>query len=128
MTTKIIPSQELAHLAADSLDKFLQTELVEAAPRFATNDSEIYMFCHLAPEGEMSRRMMVVSDFGSPVVRVCIEAAYELFEGDVHHFVQRIGTVNRDEVAIGLEPLVRQAYDRLMAWKPTHENIWDYVF
>ena len=113
--------------AVRSLSLFLG-ELALAQPCFDDNEADVYMSCHLVAEGEPSRRVLVVSDKHSPIVRVCIEAAYELFEGDIHHHVQRIGTVNRDETGTKLVPLVREAYDRLMAWKPTHENIWDYVF
>ena len=113
--------------AARNLQQFL-VELQSAQSRFDDSEAEVYMYCHLMPEGEPSRRVLVVVDKLSPLVRVCIEAAYELFAGDVHHFVQRIGTVNRDETATQLAPLVQQAYDRLLAWRPTHESIWDYVF
>lgn len=119
-----VQSQESADLAALAIERFINVDLIEAAPRFSDIETEIYMYCPLAPNDELSRRVMVVSDQRSPVIRVCIEATYELFEGDVHHFVQRIGTVNRDEAATNLAPLVRQAYDRLVDWKP----IWDYVF
>ncbi len=128
MTDSYTPGQKSAELAARSFEQFLYNELAQATPRFGDSEAEIYVYCHLAPEGEPSRRVLIVTDRRSPIVRVCIEAAYELFEGDVHHYVQRIGTVNRDETATKLIPLVREAYERLMAWKPTNENIWDYVF
>lgn len=119
-----VQSQESAELAALAIERFINIDLVEAAPGFSNPESEIYLYCPLAPDDELSRRVMIISDRNSPVIRVCIEAIYELFEGDVHHYVQRIGTVNRDEAATGLTPLVRQAYERLLDWKP----IWDYVF
>ncbi len=113
--------------AQRNFEQFLN-DLAAASSRFADNEAEIYMFCHLAPENEPGRRVLVVTDKHSPIVRVCIEAAYELFAGDIHHYVQRIGTVERQETRTKLVPLVREAYERLMSWKPTHENIWDNVF
>ena len=119
-----VQSQENVELAALAIERFISIDLIEAAPGFSDLETEIYIYCPLAPDDELSRRVMVVSDRNSPVIRVCIEAAYELFEGDVHHFVQRIGTIHRDEAANDLTPLVRQAYERLLDWRP----IWDYVF
>ncbi len=122
-----VQSAESTELAEHAYGQFLQ-ELSEAAPRLGNLDVDVYMWCHLAPPGEESRRILVVADRHSPIVRVCIEAAYALFAGDIHHYVKRIGTVTRAEIAGGLTPLVSEAYQRLMAWKPTHENIWDNVF
>lgn len=121
-----VQSQESVELANLALERFINIDLAEAAPRFSDLEAEIYLYCPLAPDDELGRRVMVVSDHNSPVIRVCIEAAYELFEGDVHHFAQRIGTVRRDEAANtdNLILLVRQAYERLLDWRP----IWDYVF
>ena len=120
----LVQSQENVELAALAIEGFINKDLTEAAPYFNDPETEIYLACLLAPDDEMGRRVVVVSDQHSTVIRVCIAAIYELFEGDVHHFVQRIGTVNRDEAATALTPLVRQAYQRLIDWKP----IWDYVF
>lgn len=122
----IMETGDSIELAQHALEQFLHSELPTVP--FSNLDTGIYLFCHLMPEGEPSRRILVVSDQQSQVVRVCIEASYELFKGSIHHHVQRIGTVNRDEVRDKLEPLVREAYAHLIAWKPTHENIWDYDF
>lgn len=123
-----LQDQEHTQLAARAFDLFVHTELAQAAARFENSEAEIYIYCHLAPEGEPTRRLLVVTDKHSQVVRVCIEAAYELFAGEVHHHVERVGTVNRSDMNTDLENLVREAYQRLIAWKPTHDNIWDDVY
>ncbi|HEX2916200.1 MAG TPA: hypothetical protein VH186_35900 [Chloroflexia bacterium] len=128
MANTFVLTRESGEMAELAFNHFMQTVLDEGARRFSDYESGIYMYCQLAPEDEAGRRVLVVSERYSQVVRVCIEAAYELFEGDVHHYVQRIGTVERETVSSNLEPLMRQAYNSLMAWKPTHENIWDNVY
>jgi hypothetical protein len=128
ITNDSIQSQDTDDLAENAFEHFINSELAPASLRFGNSEAEIYMYCHLAPEGEPSRRLLVVTDKQSAIIRVCIEAAYELFAGDIHHYVNRVGTVNRDEADEKLIPLVREAYDRLIAWKPSHENIWDNVY
>jgi hypothetical protein len=110
-----VQTVESTEYAERALENFL-VQTVADAP-FEDYEAGIYVYCQCAPEGELSRRVLVVCDKYTQPVRVCIEAAYELFQGDIHHHV-------RTE----LEPLIRRAFAELMAWKPTHENIWDYVF
>ena len=125
--SNLIITPEISQAAHTAFENFLRNELPQAQQYWADTEAAIYMFCHLAPAGEASRRVLVVTDKNSPIVRVCIEAACELFEGDIRHYVQRVGTVNREEAPAKLEALVREAYHRLMAWRPTYENILDTV-
>jgi hypothetical protein len=117
---------ESTEYAECALEDFLAQAVADAP--FEDYEAGIYVYCQCAPEGELPRRVLVVCDKYTQPVRVCIEAAYELFQGDIHYHVKRINTVNRENVRIELEPLIRRAFAELMAWKPTHENIWDYVF
>jgi hypothetical protein len=87
-----------------------------------------FFYCSFNNPEQLSRRVLVVADGGSPVVRVCIEAAYELFEGEINYKVERVGTVQRQEVRQGLIPLLDRAFERLVSWRPTHDNIWDNVY
>ena len=87
-----------------------------------------YSYCSFNGPDELSRRVLVVADQNSPVVRVCTEAAYELFEGDINYKVERIGTVDRSQVKTDLVPLLERAFQKLVSWKPTHDNIWDNAY
>lgn len=111
-----------------AFQNFLANELAQAKSTFDNPANRVYLYCHLVPEGERTRRLLVVSETGESVVRVCIEASYELFEGDTHYYVRRVGTTPREEAAEGIEPLLHTAFAELVAWRPTHENIWENVF
>lgn len=121
-----VQTAQSVEFAEHAITDFLANEV--AATPFTNAEEGFYLYCHCAPEDAPTRRVLVVTDRYSEIVRVCIEAAYELFAGDTHYHVRRIGTVTREQVETQIEPLVRQAFSELVAWKPTHENIWDYVF
>lgn len=90
------------------------------------NPDDISFFCcNFSQPKELSRRVLVVADASSPTVRVCIEAAYELFEGDINYKVERVGEIYRRQVRQELINLLQTAYARLISWRPTQENIWD---
>ncbi|MEI6045940.1 MAG: hypothetical protein WCS37_16445 [Chloroflexota bacterium] len=125
-TTTTRPTSEFAEKA---FQNFLAAELIRSLPRISAPNDRVYLYCHLVPEGEPSRRLLVVSEPEEKVVRVCVEATYELFEGDVHYHVRRIGTAPREQAdEKQLEGLLQTAYSELMAWHPTHESIWENVF
>lgn len=88
-------------------------------------DDISFFCCSFSNPKELSRRVLVVADASSPTVRVCIEAAYALFEGDLNYKVERIGEIYRQQVRHELVSLLQVAYERLISWKPTQENIWD---
>ena len=91
--------------------------------------NQIHFFhCSFNGPHELSRRVLIVADASSPIVRVCTEVAYELFEVDIHYKVERVGTINRNQLRSGLVPLLQTAFSRLVSWRPTHDNIWDNVY
>src|SRR5436305_12760798 len=103
----MIVTPDISQAAQEIFDRFVDTKLPEALSSFGNNETAIYIYCHLTLPNEPGRRLLVVTD--GPVVRVCIEATYELFEGDVHYWVQRVGSVSREEAPGRLEELVREA-------------------
>jgi hypothetical protein len=114
--------------AENALDHFITGELCDTMGHIRQMNASIYLSCRLDASEHKGRRIMVVADANQDLVRVCIEATYELFEGDTHYFVERIGTSNRAEASDKVPGLVQKAYDRLITWKPTHANIWDNVY
>lgn len=114
--------------AAGERFKDFMTNTVPGILKQLEDENEIHFFhCDFNGPDELSRRVLVVADASSPLVRVCIEAAYELFEGDINYKVERIGTVNRAQVGSGLVPLMHKAFAQLVGWRPTQDNIWENV-
>jgi hypothetical protein len=120
-------NETISDFARGAFQSFLANELTPALPEISNPANRVYLYCHLRPEGEPTRRLLVVSEPGEVVVRVCIEASYQLFDGDTHYHVRRIGSTSRENTA-GIEPLLHSAYEELLAWRPTHESIWENVF
>lgn len=123
-----IPNPE----AVTTLEHFIKNDLPREMPRFTKADAAIdmwvyFVWCDIKTNKEFSRRLLVLSDAVSLQVRVCIEVAYQTFECDQCYHVERIGTFFRDEADTELEPLLRNAFDRMMKWQPTPENIWDLI-
>jgi|GEM_PF-1869955 len=114
--------------AESALETFINTDLKDALGHINNISASVYLYCCLDNVQHAGRRILVVSASNEEVVRVCIEAAYELFEGDTHYYVARIGTADRDKAGAEVPALLRKAYESLVNWKPTHENIWDNVY
>jgi hypothetical protein len=114
--------------AESALDIFINGDLQGALEHIRNLNASVYLSCRLDSSAYNGRRLLVVADANQDLVRVCVEAAYELFEGDTHYHVERIGTSSRSGARDELPRLLHQAYDRLISWKPTHENIWDNVY
>lgn len=110
-------------ISSNTFEDFIEYELTRALERFDQEEAAVYIYCHQARPYEPSRRVLVVTEADSATITVCIETAYELFAGDIHHCVRRIGTINRAEVTEKLLPLVYEAYEIVLAWKPTFANI-----
>ncbi len=117
-----------SYITSHAFQTFLNVELSKALERFDHEEAAVYIYCHLSPAYEPSRRVLVVTEANSARIAVCIEAAYELFEGDIHHYVRQIGTIARSEAATKLRLLVSEAHEIVLAWKPTFANIEDNVF
>src|SRR3712207_577188 len=78
---------------AQTFQSFVNYELSHALERFDHQDAAVYIYCHLTDPGEPSRRVLVITEANSARIAVCIEAAYELFAGDTHHYVRQVGTI-----------------------------------
>lgn len=114
--------------ATQVFNDFMTCEVPGMMEQLAKPDELHFFYCSFNGPDELSRRVLVVADASSPIVRVCIEAAYELFEGDIHYKVERIGTVDRSQLRSDFVPLLERAFDKLYNWRPTHDNIWDNVY
>lgn len=128
MTPPFIITQVNALEAVDALDNFISGDIRDAQSHFQDLNTSIYLFCRLDQAEYLGRRILVCSEVKEKVLRICIEAAYNLFDGDVHYHVERIGTVDRNRAWAELPQMLQLAYDKLIMWKPTHENIWDNVY
>ncbi len=114
--------------ATQVFNDFMTYEVPGIVEQLANVNDLHFFCCSFNGPDELSRRVLVVADASSPIVRVCIEAAYELFEGDIHYKVERIGTVDRSQLRTDFLPLLERAFDKLYIWRPTHDNIWDNVY
>ncbi len=128
MTIAYAITQVNDYQAENALENFINREIADATPHMRNQAAAIYLFCRLDEAEYTGRRIIVVSDSGQEYVRVCIEASYELFAGDTHYHVKRIGTADRATGLQELPAVIRKAYAELIAWKPTHEFIWDNVY
>ena len=111
-----------------NFEAFINTELSEALERFDQQDAAVYVYCLVSQPEAPSRRVLVVTEANSAQVVVCIEAAYQLFEGDIHHYVRQVGMLDRHEAAGKLAALVREAYELITAWRPSYEDLAECVF
>lgn len=116
------------YTCAKTFQAFVDNDLRQAIERFDHEEAGFYIYCGLTGLTGLSRRVLVITEPNSAKIAVCIEAAYHLFEGDTHHYVRQVGTIDRAEAASKLEPLVREAYEIVMSWKPTLANIEDNAF
>lgn len=116
------------YLTAQAFHSFINEELNPALNRLDCEEATVYIYCHETKPTEPSRRVLVVTEANSAMITVCIEAAYQLFEGDIHHYVRRIGTIACAEAEAKLRPLLWEAYEIVMAWKPSFTDIEDYLF
>ena len=116
------------YASAHAFHTFVNEELTPAINRFASEEATVYIYCHSTKPTEPSRRVLVVTEANSATITVCIEAAYQLFEGDIHHYVRRIGAIPCAEARAKLQPLLWEAYEIVMAWKPTFADIEENLF
>ncbi len=113
---------------AENFEQFVSEELPASVAHFDEQDPAIYIYCQRASAELPSRRVLVVTEPVSGQIVVCIEVTYQLFEGDIHHCVRQIGKLEKAEIAEKLQSLAREAYEVVMAWRPTLANIEDYAF
>jgi hypothetical protein len=109
--------------------EFLNVDLTLALGRLENDEPVCFVYTQSGTMHEPVRRVLVIREAGATdYLTVSIEAAYELFEGDYHHIVRRIGTYRRGEPVAHLREIVEQAYETVMLWKPTLANIQDTAF
>ena len=128
MTPPFVITQVNTLEAENALDNFISGDIRDAQTHFRDLATSIYLFCRLDEAEYTGRRILVVSEVNEKELRICIEAAYNLFDGDTNYHVERIGTVEREMAWSELPQMLQKAYDKLIMWKPTHENIWDNVY
>jgi hypothetical protein len=116
------------NVVSQAFQTFVEEDLAPALNRFDCEEAAVYIYCHPTKPTEPSRRVLVVTEANSAMITVCIEAAYQLFEGDIHHYVRRIGMIPCAEAAGKLRPLLWEAYEIVMSWKPTFADIEDILF
>jgi hypothetical protein len=129
---RLAPTQASISEAEIALENFIKNVLPGEMWKFNTTDNDIistadFSWCDISTGREFSRRLLMLSDPHNLQVRVCIEAAYQTFECDTCFHVERVGTFFRDEAATELEPLLRRAFERMLNWQATPENIWDLI-
>ncbi|MDB5081532.1 MAG: hypothetical protein JWP00_3456 [Chloroflexi bacterium] len=106
-----------------AFQEFIEKELQHVVDRFNDLNATVYLYCHVKTPDETARRVLIIAEAQSTRIVVSVEAAYQVFEGDIHHVLQVIGGVDRSEVAGKLLPLLGQAYEVAIAWKPTFADV-----
>lgn len=106
-----------------AFQEFITKELQHALNRFYDLNATVYIYCHVKNPDEASRRILVIAEAHSSKIVVSAEAAYQVFEGDIHYVVREIGTVDRLKAAEKLLALVLEAYEVVISWKPTFADV-----
>jgi hypothetical protein len=71
------------------------------------------------------RLVLISSEASESYLQVYIEICYELYQGDFHFKVRKVGSVERNRASDELAPLLRLAFMEALMWRPTSENIWE---
>jgi hypothetical protein len=116
--------------STQAFQEFITKELQHehARERFYDLNATVYIYCHVKDPDESSRRILIIAEAHSPKIVVSVEAAYQVFEGDIHYTVREIGTIDRLKAAEDLLPLVLEAYEFVISWKPTFADIEEYFY
>lgn len=125
MTTMISSAQisPSANLFSSNWFSFMASQVVEAVENLDKTETEYSRRWDLALEGPAGRRLLISHAERSPELKISFEAAFELFEGDVHHHVEPVGNISRERVQTDLAPLVFEAFHYMSGWKPSAESI-----
>jgi hypothetical protein len=114
--------------STQAFQEFITRELQHARDRFYDLNATVYIYCHVKDPDESSRRILVIAEAHSPKIVVSVEAAYQVFEGDIHYTVREIGRIDRLKAAEDLLPLVLEAYEFVISWRPTFADIEEYFY
>ncbi len=114
--------------STQAFQEFITKELQHALDRFYDLNATVYIYCHVKDPVESSRRVLVIAEAYSSKIVVSVEAAYQVFEGDIHYTVREIGKLDRLKAAEKLLPLVLEAYEFVISWKPTFADIEEYFY
>lgn len=101
----------------------MNVDVMLALGKFEAGELVNFVYTHPSQPTEPVRRVLVTSESARNRLRVSIEAAYQLFEGDYHHIVHSIGFYTAEEPAEVLGALVKTAYELVMSWKPSMASI-----
>lgn len=114
--------------STQAFQEFITRELQHARDRFYDLNATVYIYCHVKDPDESSRRILVIAEAHNPKIVVSVEAAYQVFEGDIHYTLREIGRIDRLKAAEDLLPLVLEAYEFVISWRPTFADIEEYFY
>ena len=104
-------------LSASNLEQFLISYVLKSAQHVY---GESFPW-QLPGHSNIERRLLLNFDENQPMFTVSFEVSYQLFEGDAHFFVKKVGTVNPTEIGTHLPGIVANALEQVSSWKPSYE-------
>lgn len=114
--------------STQAFQEFINLELQHSLDRFYDRNATVYIYCHVKSPDDPARRVLVIAEAHSSNITVSVEAAYQVFEGDIHHIVRQIGTVARTQANQELLPLMLEAYEMAVAWRPSFADVEEYIY
>ena len=114
-------AQAQTGLSAANLEQFLISYVLKSAHHaYEENAGESYLW-QLAGNSNIERRLLLNYDANRSEFTVSFEIAYQLFEGDTHFFVKKVGTLSPAEIGNCLPGIVTKALEQVNSWKPSYE-------
>lgn len=114
--------------STQAFQDFIALELQNSLDRFNDPKLAVYIYCQVKDPAVPGRRVLAVTEAYSSKIDVSVEAAYQVFAGDTHYVVREIGAVERSQAATQLLPLLLEAYETALTWKPAFDDIEKYLF
>ncbi len=114
--------------STQAFQDFISLELQHALDNFHDPKAAVYFYCHVKTPDAPGRRVLAVTEAYSSKIVVSVEAAYQVFAGDTHYVVREIGAVERSQAAEHLLPLLLEAYETAITWKPAFSDIEEYLY
>lgn len=114
-------AQAQTGLSAANLEQFLISYVLKSAHHaYEENSGESYLW-QLAGNSNIERRLLLNYDETKSEFTVSFEVAYQLFAGDTHFVVKKVGTLSPVEIRSSLPGIVTKALEQVNSWKPTYE-------
>lgn len=107
---------------------FICLELQHSLGSFQDRQAAVYIYCQVNSPDFPGRRVLAVTEAYSTKIQVSVEASYQVFDGDTHYVVRLIGSVERSQAAEHLLPLLLEAYETAVTWKPAFSDIEEYLY